>query len=95
MDRNAAMASSRSDPFFVPDVRLLGPPAGRQAQEKPHVRLVRMVRQGQGQDLQGLGKAVALDQRPRILTRGSDDRWGRSNSTVGPALDAEPGEAAG
>ena len=48
MDRNAAMASSKQrEPFSSSSPDVLDPPAGGQANEKPHVRLVRMVR-GQG-----------------------------------------------
>ena len=54
------------DASLVLEPGILGPPAGGQAQEKPYVRQVRPVLQGQGfQDLQGFGKTVALNQRPR------------------------------
>ena len=73
MDRNAAMASSRSaSRYLLLEPALSGTPGWQsQAQKKPHVRLIRMVRGSQGpQDLQGLGKPVALDERPRGLDPG-------------------------
>ena len=60
MDRKAAMASSRSaSRCSSGSPRVWDPRTGGQAQEKPYVGLVRMVRDQGPQDLQGLGKPVA------------------------------------
>ena len=67
MDRKAAMALvQKREPLIVFKPRCLGQPDRGQADEKPHLRLVRTIFQGQGtQDRQGFGIALAFDQRPR------------------------------
>ena len=79
------------EPLLILDPGFLGSPAGGQPEEKQHVRLVRMVRPQRPQDVQGLGKAVALDQRPREV----DARVGGQVGLAGRSIQLETGRRAG
>ena len=95
------MASSRSaSRISSSSPRRLGPPAGRQTQEKPHVDRVRMVPDQGPQDRQGLGKTFTFDQRPRGIDAriGGQVRLGLARPEPGHqtrALDAAGADASG
>ena len=85
MDRNAAMASSSSASRFSSSTSVVSDHRhGGQAQEKPHVRLIRMVRDQGPKDRQSLGEAVALDQHASSPNDAGRRTGGTARATLGP-----------